>query len=274
MGRSLVGKQVSSRVTSPKDYLLRVVVVVCIGILTVSCASKKQVYYLQDSEDYVEQAIAYTSPTLQPNDIVRITVGSIEPEAAVAYNRSAATNSANPGNLDILKLDGYLVSSDFKIDFPVLGEISVKDKTTSELEDTITVLLEEGGHLTDPKVNVRLVNSKFTVLGEVNNPGTFTFTEEQVSVLQALGYAGDLSVYGRRDEIVLIRELDGDRKITHLDLTSSKLLESPFYYLKPNDVIVVKQNYAKVKSAGFVGNTGTIVAIASLLISLTVLLTN
>lgn len=243
-------------------------------LLLQSCASKKQVYYLQDSDAYAETGINFESPTFQPSDILRITVSSDVPELAVPYNKTPSAQAPNAGGLDVMKLDGYLVSPEFTINFPVLGSIPVKGMTSADLEKDLIDRLVNGKHLNDPKVNVRLINAKVSVLGEVRNPGTFSFTEEQVTVMQALGYAGDLTVNGRRDEILLIREVDGDRQITHLDLTSTEVFDSEHYYLKPNDVLVVKPNYSKVKSAGFIGNTGTIVAIASLIVSITVLLTN
>lgn len=243
-------------------------------IVLQSCASKKQLYYLQDSSAYEESGIAFESPTFQPNDILRITVTSDIPELAVPYNRVPAGSGNNVGGLDVMKLDGYLVSPEFTINFPVLGIIPVEGLTSSELEKDLVNRLVSGKHLNNPKVNVRLINAKVSVLGEVRNPGTFSFTEEQVTVMQALGYAGDLTVNGRRDEILLIREVDGDREITHLDLTSTKVFDQEHYYLRPNDVLIVKPNYSKVKSAGFIGNTATIVAIASLIISITVLITN
>ena len=182
--------------------------------------------------------------------------------------------AAGGQNIDLLKLEGYLVNKAFEIKFPVLGVLNVKGKTTKDLENEITALLINGGHLQQPSVIVRLLNAKVTVLGEVNTPGTITYTEDQITILQALGYAGDLKIDGRRDDVIVMRETNGEREIAHLDLTSTSLLESPFYYFKPNDVIMVQQNYKKVKSAGFVGDTGTILGVASLILSVTILLTN
>ena len=112
-----------------------------------------------------------------------------------------------------------------------------------------------------------------TILGEVKNPGTYSFTEQNITILQALGYAGDLTINGKRDDILITREVDGVRKISHIDLTSSSFMDSEFYFIKPNDNIIVNPNNPKVKSAGFVGNVGTILTIASLALSITILLT-
>ena len=243
-------------------------------VLIQSCASKKDILYFQDSETYNANTLNYESHTLQPNDIVKITVGALVPELAIPYNKISNTSTQVQNNIEIMKLEGYLVNKDFEITFPVLGVINVQGKTVADLEKAIQSQLVQQGHLQQPSVIVRLINAKVTVLGEVANPGTISYTEDQITVLQALGYAGDLKIDGLRDDVIVMRETNGAREIAHLDLTSTNLLESPFYYLKPNDVIMVQQNYKKVKSAGFVGDTGTILGVASLILSVTILLTN
>jgi len=216
--------------------------------------------------------VNYASANIQPNDILKITVESTIPEAAMPYNKTKALGT-QPQNLQVLQLDGYLVSVDNTIKFPVLGEISTVNKTTKELEADIKHQLISGGHLLNPTVNVRLINAKVTILGEVNKPGTYSFTEQNITILQALGYAGDLTINGKRDDILITREVDGVRKISHIDLTSSSFMNSEFYFIKPNDNIIVNPNDTKVKTAGFVGNVGTILTIASLALSVTILLT-
>lgn len=241
-------------------------------LLLASCASKKDILYLQDAEAKGVGEIAYKAATIQPNDILKISVESLNPEAAMPYNK--ASNQLNPSqNLEIIQLDGYLVSLDNTINFPVLGKIDTADKTTDELETTISESLRNGGHLSDARVNVRLINSKFTVLGEVKKPGTFNYTTPNMTVLQALGYAGDLTINGKRTDILMTREVDGLRKVTHIDLTSADFMNSEFYFIKPNDLLVVNPNNPKVKESGFIGNIGTVLTIASLALSITILLT-
>lgn len=237
-----------------------------------SCASKKEILYMQDAVQQDNSKVSYESANIQPNDILKITVESTIPEAAIPYNKARALG-AQPQNLQVLQLDGYLVSVDNTIKFPVLGEISTINKTTKDLEEEIKDQLTVGGHLVNPTVNVRLINAKVTVLGEVNNPGTYSFTEQNITILQALGYAGDLTINGKRDDILITREVDGVRKISHIDLTSASFMNSEFYFIKPNDNIIVNPNNPKVKSAGFVGNVSTILTIASLALSVTILLT-
>ncbi|WP_299119755.1 polysaccharide biosynthesis/export family protein [uncultured Winogradskyella sp.] len=236
-----------------------------------SCASKKEVLYLQDIEVNKASSIPYQSATIQPNDILKVTIGSLEPEAALPYNKGISLG-AQPQNLELMKLDGYVVSLSHTITIPVLGEIITQDKTTKQLEEIITSKLISEGHLTEARVNVRLINAKVTILGEVNNPGTFNYTDQNMTLIQALGYAGDLTINGKRDDILMTREVDGIRKITRIDLTSAEFMNSEFYFVRPNDFIIVNQNNPRVKNAGFVKDVGTILTIASLALSITILL--
>lgn len=237
-----------------------------------ACASKKDVLYLQDADANGDVSVKYSSSHIQPNDILKITVESIVPEAAMVYNKANALG-AQPQNLQVLQLDGYLVSLENTIKFPILGAISTANKTTKELEGDIREKLVSGGHLTNPTVNVRLINAKVTILGEVRQPGTYNFTEQNITLLQALGYAKDLTINGKRDDILITREVDGIRKVAHIDITSANFMNSDYYFVRPNDVIVVNPNTPMVKKAGFVGDVGTILTIASLALSVTILLT-
>jgi len=237
-----------------------------------SCVSKREMLYLQDVESFNNTEVIYTNHTLQVDDILKITVSALMPEAALPYNNVTA-GSVVANDIDVMKLDGYLVSQNSTINFPILGELSVKDKTTKDLENDIKKLLFDGGYLINPNVNVRLLNAKVTILGEVNNPGTFSFTENNVSFLQALGLAGDLTINGSREDLVVLRRIDGLQTTERIDLTSASFLSGPYQMVKPNDVIVVNPNSAKLKTAGYVGNISTILGITSLLLSSIILLT-
>lgn len=241
-------------------------------LVITSCSTKKEVIYLQDIEKNQTEAISYLNPTIQSNDILRINIGALIPETAIPYNKISVEGSQG-NSLDIMRLEGYLVDSEYNISLPVLGQVSVKDKTTKQLENDIKSLLEKDKHLVNPTVSVRLLNAKVTVLGEVNKPGTFNFTEERLTFLQALGLAGDLTINGKRQDILLIREVDDKREVSHIDLTQSNWLNSDAYYIKPNDVIVVNPNIKKVKSSGIIGDTSAVLGLASLVVSVTILLT-
>ena len=246
-------------------------VFIIIGLLQ-SCASKKQMLYLQDVDTVNSQEVTYNNHTLQVDDILKISVGALVPEAAIPYNNvTGASVVAN--SIDVMKLDGYLVSQNSTINFPILGELSVKDKTTKDLESDIKKLLVVGGYLINPNVTVRLLNAKFTILGEVRSPNTYSFTENNISLLQALGLAGDLTINGSREDVMVLRYVDGVQTITRIDLTSASFLKGPYQMVKPNDVIVVNPNSAKVSSAGYVGSLSAILGIASILLSSIILLT-
>ena len=248
--------------------------VTVLGLLLSSCVSNKDLLYFGDANMSQSTPINYTSNTLQPNDILDIKIGALVPETAIPYN-SQTINNLGPQiqNIEVLKLQGYLVGTDGSIVLPILGKIEVVNKSIASLEQELISILEDGQHLVSPSVSVRLLNAKVTVLGEVGRPGTYTFTEQFISLPQALGYAGDLSINGKRTDILLIREQQGERRISQIDLTTTNWMNSPEYRIMPNDVIVVNPNNAKVKSAGIIGNASTVVSIVSVLLSITILLT-
>lgn len=236
-----------------------------------SCTSKKDILYLQNSTSYPDTKIQYAYATLQPNDIIRISVSALVIESALPYNFQQI-NTGGSNNQSGPNLSGYVVRDDYTINFPVLGLISVEGKTTQALEMEITKLLEDGGHLKQPAVNVRLINAKFTVLGEVGSPGTITYTDQNLTILQALGMAGDLTINGKRDDIILMREIDGVRTITHIDIKSTAIIDSPFYYIKPNDFILVNPNGPAVKRGGYITNLGALFGVVSFGLTMLLLL--
>ena len=246
-----------------------------VGLFLLSaCSSKRNITYLNGVNEYANTDISKqkTPYIIQADDVLRIEIHSMVPEAAIVYNRIPQNTNATT-NLNLLQLEGYLVSSDYSINFPVLGTLDVKGSTL-ELEKKITKLLLEGGHLVSPTVSVRLLNSKFTVLGEVTKAGTYTFLDRNLTLLQALGYAGDLTIDGERKDITLIREINGIRSARQLDITSKDILDNSAYYIRNNDVIIVNPNYNRIKSAGFIGSPQSIASISSLLLSITLLIIN
>lgn len=242
------------------------------ALLSVSCVTKKQMLYMQDINSYDNTEVTFANHTLQVDDILKISVGSLVPEAAAPYN-NVTPGSVVANNIDIMKLDGYLVSQTMTINFPVLGELSVKDKTTQDLENDIKKLLVGGGYLINPNVSVRLLNAKVTILGEVQRPGTFSFTENNISLLQALGLAGDLTINGSREDVVVLRRIDGLQTTERINLTSANFLSGPYQMVKPNDVIVVNPNTSKLKTAGYVGDISAILGITSVILTSILLFT-
>tara|TARA_B100001057_G_scaffold421166_1_gene441924 strand:- start:932 stop:1621 length:690 start_codon:yes stop_codon:yes gene_type:complete len=213
----------------------------------------------------------YSESKIEIGDILKIDVFTDIPEASIPYNKTSSFNQVN--SIDILLLEGYLVNQDYDLNFPVIGKINVINLSERELSKKITELLIKEGHLANPFVKVKKLNSKFTVIGEVKNPGTFSFYN-QLNIFQALGYAGDLLITAKRKDIKLIRQEKGLIKTYTFSLNNSKLLYEPFYNIKNNDIIIVDPNYSKIKSAGFIGSPSSIASISSLLLSITLLIIN
>jgi len=238
-----------------------------------SCASKKDLLYFQDADNSIPSKIEYANNTLQPNDILDVKIGALVPETAIPYNNLVQKSGQPIQNIELLKLQGYLVGTDGYIVLPILGRILVANKTIASVEKELIRILENDQHLISPSVSVRLLNAKVTILGEVNRPGTYNFTEQFISIPQALGYAGDLTIQGKRTDIILVREQEGTRTSSRIDLTTTNWMNNPEYRVMPNDVIVVNPNITKVKSSGFVGNASIVMSIVTTLLSITVLLT-
>ena len=252
-------------------------ITIIVSFIFSSCSTKSELVYLKGAEkhtDWVDKVDYSTlNDVIQSGDILNINVQTAFQEAARPYNNSNNNETATQ-NFDILKLEGYLVDEFNMINYQILGEISVKDLSINQLENKITQLLLEGGHLTNHTVKIRRLNSKFTVLGEVRNPGTFSYIDEKLNLFQALGYAGDLTIVGKRKDITIIREENGLRKINKIDLTELNVLSGSYYQIKNNDVVIVNPNFSKVKSAGFIGSPTSIASISSLLLSITLLIIN
>lgn len=241
------------------------ILMLLIGILIISsCASKKDVLYFSDVNLKEQDKTVFSEGKIQANDILSVIVSSSSPELASIYNTNQPASST---------INGYLVTLDGTITLPILGKIKVQELTLLELENLLVKKLIDGNHLSNPTVTVRLTNAKFTILGEVKNPGTYTFNEQNISLLQALGYAGDLTINGKRQDVLIIREENNKRTYTTIDLTSKKWFESPNYYIKPNDVIYVNPNGPKVTASGYVPSLPNLLAVVSIAITTILLIT-
>jgi polysaccharide export outer membrane protein len=221
-----------------------------IMLIAASCASTRKVAYFSDVQDSLRiVSKAGIEPVIQKKDILSITVSSLSNEATIIFNmpnQPMTPNGASSPNMP--QTGGYLVSDEGKIKFPILGDLEAVGLTQKQLESEITNQLIKKKLLFDPVVSIRFLNFRVTVLGEVTHPGVITVPSEQISVLEALGDAGDLTIYGLRDNVILIRQEGQDKLITRLDLNSSKLLQSPYYYLKSNDIIYVEPAQDKIAS--------------------------
>ena len=235
---------------------------IILSLLT-SCISTKKIVYFNNIQDTVlNNPSVDIESVIQKKDLLSISVSSLNPEASYIFNSpnlmtatSASTSSAisatGAGTSSVggpTQVIGYLVSQEGTIRFPVLGTVLAAGLTKRQLEEEMTKSLAEKKLLVDPIVNVRFLNFRITVLGEVAKPTTINVVNERISILEALGLAGDLTIYAKRNNVLLIREEDNKKIIKRLDLNSDKLLSSPYYYLKTNDIVYVEPNNTKIAS--------------------------
>ena len=242
-------------------------------LMGTSCASRKDVAYFQLADQYkTKKVLANDGVKIQADDLLDIMVNNKNPELAAPFNLSTlyseASGSVGSTNTQVERL-GYLVNQQGHIEFPILGAISVKGLTLFELANLVKKELVEKGYMEDPIVTVRLLNYKVAVLGEVNSPGTKLFETERVTILDAMSAAGDLTLYGKRDNVLLIREQNGERTMVRLDLTSTDLFESPYFYLQQNDVVYVEPVKNKINQRNSNPNVSIILSYLSFLTSLT-----
>lgn len=239
-----------------------------------SCATPKDVLYFQDIDTLEEYSVSQrNNPTIREDDLLIITVSAPDMETVRPYNLMIETrptySSTNLSLSNNSQQQTYLVDSDGHIELPILGRQHVAGKTRAQLVDHLRNLILKD--VKDPIVNVRIVNYKVTVLGEVNRPGSYTIEGERITLPEALGLAGDMTIYGKRKNVVVLREVAGKRTHEIIDLTTVESLNSDYYYLKQNDVVYVSPNSAQVQSSKFNRNATVYVSVASLLISVLVL---
>lgn len=248
--------------------------VLLFGILIfTSCNNSKRITYFNNVKD----TTFYSSTTqaqvpLESNDIISVTISSLNAEASAPFNMqnnnvirsTTLTGSSNESG-------GYLINSDGTIDLPILGSVKAAGLTKDQLKDNITNLILSKKLLLNPIVDIRYLNYEVTVLGEVAKPTVITVPNEKISLLKAIGLAGDLTIYGKRDNVLLIRQGNGKKITRHINLNSSDFFNSPYYYLQPNDIIYVEPNKQKAAIARANPNVLPIVLSAISLISIFIL---
>lgn len=242
--------------------------VLLLALILDSCASSKNVPYFQNSDFYDGSQSAYLyDARIMPKDELTITVSTIIPQAAVPYNLTAPTGGSGEGG----GLQDYLVDNQGYIMFPVVGKLKVAGLTKSEAEELILSKIKPYMNADEnPIVTVRLSGYAITVLGEVGGPGTFKVTREKINILEALAKAGDLTIYGKRDRVFLIREdATGKKEFHKLNLNDANILDSPYYYLQQNDIVYVEPNKVKARNSNL-GQSVTIwFSVLSTLMSVT-----
>ncbi len=239
-------------------------------LLLVSCATKKEIVYFQDMQGLTNQDGSLSfEPIIENNDVLHISISSLSREALEPFRRKTGLEG-NIGNSNPT-LQGYLVNSEGNINFPVLGNIKASGKTREGLKNELKSQLSE--FITDVVVDVRIMNFKVTVLGEVNNPGVYSISDEQVTLPQAIGLAGDLSEDGKRENVMVIRQKDGKQEVTRIDLTKTDFFSSPFYYLKQNDVVYVEPSLKGVKKSGFIPDVPALLSLFTVVLTSVILIT-
>lgn len=205
-----------------------------------SCRSHKDLIYFQNLENYPDSAIyevlKYETPTINYGDILAITVYSFDPRASIPFNNH--TSSTSETQAALTESPEYLVDESGKINFPVLGSKHVFGKTQKEVEDELTERLKEG-YIKAPIVDVRLINFKITILGEAGS-GILEIPNNRVNIIEALAMAGDISIYGDRKNVLLIREQNGKREFARVDITDAGIFNSPYFNLQNNDIIYLE----------------------------------
>ena len=250
-----------------------------VSILFASCGSTKDVAYLQNSEeiDFARSEYLYDA-RIMPKDVLTITVNTVNPEAAAPFNLTVPTSFNNQTRSTYSQpiLQTYLVDNQGFIDYPVIGRLEVGGLTKSMCEkllhDKIQPYLNAAEN---PVVTVRMSNYKISVLGEVNRPGMFTVDNEKINILEALAKAGDLTIYGVRNKVKLIREDAKGRKEIHtINLNDADIISSPYYYLQQNDIVYVEPNKVKAQNSAIGQSTTLFMSGTSILVSLASLIVN
>lgn len=240
-----------------------------------SCANRKNMAYFQPNQnDTLIEGMNSYEMKYRVGDFLHIHISGATPDAVAIFNpiESTVRSTYNGAySSDNPQTTGYIVDSKGNINFPVLGKIEVAGKTKLELEEYLMNKLE--GHIDNPVINIRLRNFKVSVLGDVRKPGTFTIASERVTLIEAIGIAGDLNVTAKRKNVLVIRNSNGVKKEYRVDLTTNELFDSPVYYLQQNDVVYVEPNQAKLNTSKYSPVYSVLISVTSLVVTIVVLIT-
>ncbi len=240
-----------------------------------SCSTKKNILYLQDSNDYVSYDFTFEDYKIKVDDILKIdlitmiNLESIIPEAKLLNN---STNKDITSKESMI-YNGYQVNTSGNIIYPQLGEIKVAGKSVNELRLLMSNLVENKLDIKNPDIDIKILNLHYTILGEVNKPGRYEFIKNNLNLLEAIGMAGDLTINGERKEVKIIRSQNKKKNIISVDLTKSNILISEFQIFS-GDIIIVNPNTTRVKNAGIIGNSGTLLSLLSFLLSSIIVINN
>lgn len=266
-------------IVTRNNYMKRTkLLFLAILVAMASCTSYKRVAYLQNSSTIDSTVVSELyDARIQPKDMVTITVNSERPEVAAPFNLVVQSPMSTTGVRSLTSqpvLQTYLVDNEGCIDFPIIGRLQIGGMTKGEVEELIREKIKPN-FATTPIVNVRMANYKVSVLGEVTRPNSYTISNEKVNIFEALALAGDLTVYGKRDGVKLIREsADGTKKIVPINLNDANIIYSPYYYMQQNDILYVEPNMAKARNSGVSSMTSIWFSTTSLLITVITFMLN
>lgn len=252
------------------------------GILSLSvwsCTPRQEINYMKDIENIaLDNSVKNNRSTLQPGDQLIITVSAKDLDVVKPFNQNYSSTatiaqySLPSGNTQFQQIPAsgptYMIDTDGNLTFPQLGIIATKDDTVESLKVKLTKLVSQ--YVKDPIVDVKITNFKISILGEVTKPGTYVIPDGNATLLQAVGMAGDLTTFGVRNNILLLRNVDGKFTQHRIDITSAEFINSPYYYLKQNDMIYVQPNSVREKAARVDPNTGLYISVASVIASLVI----
>lgn len=271
-----------------KRICSNVFLALALSFLLFSCRTSRPVQYLQGPIDTAALSrIQLPEPLIQKGDLIGITVYSDNPTATAIFNQQMNTsllpNATSGAGIEgatasagaaSQSMPGYLVDANGNIRFQLLGELHVEGLTKAGLENLLKEKLS-GKYLSNPYCNIRFLNYKFTMLGEVTRQGVYTIPGERISILEALGMAGDITMFGLKDSITVVRETNGKRSFGYLDVSKPEVFASPYYYLQQNDIVIVKANPKKpdISEQTASRNLARVATITSLLVSLTLIFT-
>ncbi len=244
--------------------------VTVITVVLSSCVTPRDIVYFQDAGDYTQyRDVTPYEVYIHQDDLLAIMVNSQATEAALPFNLPIASYYVGGDSYGQQRVLGYLVDKEGNIDFPVLGKIHVEGLSRNALRELLKKKLIEEGQLSDPIITVNFLNFRVSVQGEVNRPGTFLISGERITLLEALSMAGDLTIYGRRDRVAVIRESNGKRSILYHNLSSTEVFASTCYYLQQNDIVYVEPNNRRIQQSNINQNNSASVwlSIASIVLT-------
>lgn len=250
--------------------LKKISLLLIFAILFSSCASRKKMVYMQNIDNQKNSIYELSfEPKLQSDDLLSILVGAENPELTIPFNMpQVQTNyDLDKNQTDIKK---YLIDYSGNIDFPVIGKIKLAGLSKADANKLMVTKLSE--YIKKPTVNLDILNFKISVIGEVTKPNSYKIGSDRITLLEAISLAGDLTVYGKRDNVLIIREVGGKRSYNRIDLTSADFINSPFYYLTQNDVVYVEPNKTKINSSLFGPSVSIIFSFVALFTTIIVIL--